>query len=95
MLGIDFQGGTLVQVMFDGPISADKIRDTLAGMGLADAEIQHFGGDREAIIRVKEEATGEDVAGEIIAEKSHWSLDIFPGAHAQKWLPPRSSLIIS
>ncbi len=65
-LGIDFQGGTLVQVRFDSPISADRIRDTLAGMGYADAEIQHFGGDREAIIRVREEATGEDVAGAII-----------------------------
>jgi preprotein translocase subunit SecF len=65
-LGIDFQGGTLVQVRFESPISADEIRDTLAGMGYADAEIQHFGGDREAIIRVREEATGEDVAGAII-----------------------------
>ncbi len=65
-LGIDFQGGTLVQVRFDSPISADKIRDTLAGMGYADAEIQHFGGDQEAIIRVREEATGEDLAGAIV-----------------------------
>jgi preprotein translocase subunit SecF len=62
-LGIDFQGGTLVQVRFDSPIAADRIRDTLAGMGYADAEIQHFGGNREAIIRVRE---GTDVAGAII-----------------------------
>jgi preprotein translocase subunit SecF len=62
-LGIDFRGGTLVQVRFDSPIGADRIRDTLAGMGYADAEIQHFGGNREAIIRVKE---GTDVAGAII-----------------------------
>jgi len=65
-LGIDFQGGTLVQVRFESPISADRIRDTLAGIGYADAEIQHFGGNREAIIRVREEATGEDLAGRII-----------------------------
>jgi len=65
-LGIDFQGGTLLQVRFESPISADRIRDTLAGMGFADAEIQHFGGDREAIIRIKEEASEGDVAGGVI-----------------------------
>jgi preprotein translocase subunit SecF len=53
-LGIDFQGGILLQVRFEKPIDAERIRDTLAGMGLGGAEIQHFGGDREAIIRVKE-----------------------------------------
>lgn len=36
-----------------------------------------------------------NISGEIIAEKSHWSLDIRPGAHAQKWLPPLSSLMRS
>jgi preprotein translocase subunit SecF len=77
-LGIDFQGGTLLQVRFDNPISADRIRDTLAEMGYADAEIQHFGGDREAIIRVQEEAKGEDVAGAIVQALNEGN----PGNHA-------------
>ncbi|MBD3367086.1 MAG: protein translocase subunit SecF [Candidatus Eisenbacteria bacterium] len=54
-LGIDFQGGILLQVRFEKPIEAERIRDTLAGIGLGGAEIQHFGNDREAIIRVSEE----------------------------------------
>lgn len=78
-LGIDFQGGTLLQVRFESPISADRIRDTLAGMGFADAEIQHFGGDREAIIRIKEEARGEDVAGSVIEALNRAN----PGNHAE------------
>lgn len=64
-LGIDFQGGTLLQVQFDKPIAADAIRGTLAGMGLGDAEIQHFGGEREAIIRVKKSEARGDLAGDI------------------------------
>ena len=32
-----------------------------------------------------------NMAGEIIAEKSHWNLASLPGAHAQKTLPPTSS----
>ncbi len=65
-LGIDFQGGILMQVKFEQPIPAQEIRDALANVGLADAEIQHFGGDREAIIRIGVEAGGEDVTDEIL-----------------------------
>jgi len=65
-LGIDFAGGSLVQLQFEEPISAEAIRATLAGVGYGDAEIQRFGGDREAIIRVADQGAGVDVAGEII-----------------------------
>jgi preprotein translocase subunit SecF len=63
--GIDFQGGILLQVQFERPISAESIRETLAGIGLADAEIQHFGNGREAIIRTMGEE-GEDLTGVIL-----------------------------
>jgi preprotein translocase SecF subunit len=64
-LGIDFRGGILLQVQFANPIQAQDIRDALSEVGFGDAEIQHFGGDREAIIRVGEE--GGDVTDEILA----------------------------
>jgi len=64
-LGIDFQGGILLQVQFDKPIEAERIRETLAGIGLGGAEIQHFGGDREAIIRVSEGGDA-DLTSEIV-----------------------------
>jgi preprotein translocase SecF subunit len=64
--GVDFQGGTLLQVRFEKPIDAQQIRDTLSGIGLADAEIQHFGEAREAIIRVRKAVEGVDVATPII-----------------------------
>jgi len=64
-LGIDFQGGILLQVQFEQPIAAESIRETLADMGLADAEIQHFGNGREAIIRTRGEG-GEDLTGAIV-----------------------------
>jgi preprotein translocase subunit SecF len=64
--GIDFSGGILLQVQFERPIPAESIRHTLASIGLGDAEIQHFGNGREAIIRTRA-AEGEDLTGEIIA----------------------------
>jgi len=64
--GVDFQGGTLLQVRFEKPIDAQQIRETLAAVGYADAEIQHFGEPREAIIRVRKAVEGVDVATPIL-----------------------------
>lgn len=65
-LGIDFQGGILLQVRFDNPIGAERIRESLAAIGVEGAQIQHFGGDREAIIRTKMGSDEEDLAGRIL-----------------------------
>ncbi len=64
-LGIDFEGGILLQVQFEQPIAAESIRETLAEIGLDDAEIQHFGSGREAIIRTRDQG-GEDLTGAIV-----------------------------
>lgn len=39
-LGVDFTGGTLLQIHFDQPMAADQVRRALADEGLAGAEIQ-------------------------------------------------------
>ncbi len=66
-LGIDFAGGVLLQVRFENPVSAEDIRSTLETIGVEEAEIQHFGGDREAIIRMSAEwAKAHDAAGEVL-----------------------------
>jgi preprotein translocase subunit SecF len=51
--GIDFAGGTLVQLKFDAPADIGKIRDALKGIDLGDSVIQEFGSPREVIIRVE------------------------------------------
>ena len=48
--GIDFAGGTLVQVKFHKAASADDIRKVLIQIGIDDSVIQPFGTD-EVIIR--------------------------------------------
>lgn len=65
-LGIDFKGGVLIQVKFQEPVEAQEIRDSLTRLGFGGAEIQHFGGNREAIIRVDVEGE-EDETGTIVA----------------------------
>ncbi|MFH1689174.1 MAG: protein translocase subunit SecF [Candidatus Eisenbacteria bacterium] len=64
-MGIDFEGGILLQVQFERAVSAESIRDAIAEMGLGDSEIQHFGSGREAIIRTRGTG-GEDLTGAIL-----------------------------
>jgi len=49
---IDFTGGTLVQVRFEQAVGIDRIRASLAKIGLGDSVIQQFGDPREFILRM-------------------------------------------
>jgi len=49
--GIDFTGGTIQQFRFQDPVDAESIRGVLKEIDLASASIQHFGNDKEVIIR--------------------------------------------
>ncbi|MGN7610602.1 protein translocase subunit SecF [Magnetococcales bacterium HHB-1] len=53
-LGIDFSGGTLVQVRFSKPVEIKKIRHALKDLQLGDTMIQEFGVPEEVLIRVEE-----------------------------------------
>ncbi len=55
-LGIDFTGGTSVQLKFEKPVSLARVREALITGGLRDAEPQQFAGGDRVLIRVK---TGE------------------------------------
>src|SRR3990172_12617119 len=60
-LGIDFAGGTSIQVRFDDPVELGEVRRGLAAGGIAESELQQFVGGRRLFIRVK--SSGESVAG--------------------------------
>jgi len=50
--GIDFTGGTLVQVRYDKPVSVDVVRRGLDQIKLGQAVIQQFGDAQEYLIRL-------------------------------------------
>ncbi len=54
-LGVDFKGGTLVQVKVPSPVGVTELREGLEAAGLEGAEVQRFGepGQNEYIIRVE------------------------------------------
>ncbi len=51
-LGLDFTGGTLVEVGFDQPAELQEVRSRLAGAGFDDARVQYFGSEQEVVIRL-------------------------------------------
>jgi preprotein translocase subunit SecF len=64
--GIDFVGGTLVQVEFSQDTDAAKIKDSLATLELGSIVVQRFGDHpNEFLIRVQEGDKSSDLSGKI------------------------------
>ena len=66
--GIDFTGGTLVQVQFKEAKPIGAVRTAVSGLSLGDTVVQNFGSDREFLIRLEKslgstQGVGEKVAG--------------------------------
>jgi len=62
--GIDFVGGTLVQVKFAENTDAARIKDGLGSLELGSVVVQRFGDDpNEFLIRVQESGEGKDLSG--------------------------------
>ena len=58
--GIDFVGGTLIEVQSKtGPADLAKMRATLGGLGLGDVQLQEFGAPTDVLIRVAQQPGGE------------------------------------
>lgn len=50
--GIDFTGGTLIEVAYPKAIDLTGVRKSLGDIGFQEAQVQHFGTSREVLIRV-------------------------------------------
>jgi preprotein translocase subunit SecF len=52
-LGIDFSGGTLIQIQFTEKVYIDKIRASFHQLGMGSSSIQQFGSDRDILINAE------------------------------------------
>jgi len=67
-LGIDFAGGTLVQMKFDKPLKPETARRALQDRGIEDAELQMIESENILIVRVKHAEAGGGVTAKKIEE---------------------------
>jgi preprotein translocase subunit SecF len=51
-LGVDFTGGTVMEVTYSHPADITKIRDTIDKLGFKDVSVQNFGTSRDVMIRL-------------------------------------------
>jgi len=64
--GIDFAGGTLVQLQFKNPPDLEVIRDGLKTIGLGESTIQEFGSKKDILIRVERSEEKLEAVGAMV-----------------------------
>jgi preprotein translocase SecF subunit len=57
--GIDFRGGTLIQIKTPQAADIGALRGQVGGLGLGDVEIQEFGAPNEVLIRLVQQPGGD------------------------------------
>jgi len=67
--GIDFSGGTLVEIGYNQEVNLDKVRHALHQNGYADAVVQYFGSSQDVLIRlgIRDEASKKNLSNDILA----------------------------
>lgn len=67
--GIDFKGGTLMEIKTVAAVAdVSSIRKKVGAMGLSDVQIQEFGAPDEVLIRVGEQSGGEKAQQDVVSK---------------------------
>ena len=65
--GVDFTGGTVMEVNYAHAADIPKIRETLTGLGYRDVAVQNFGTSRDVLIRLPvRKETGQSKISDVV-----------------------------
>ena len=64
-LGLDFSGGTLIEVSYEEPADLVEIRDLMANNGFDDFQVVNFGSNSDVLIKVADK-NGNSQLGDVI-----------------------------
>jgi preprotein translocase subunit SecF len=68
-LGIDFVGGTLIEVQSkSGPADLASMRTTLNALNLGDVQLQQFGAPTDVLIRIPQQPGGEEAQQQAVTK---------------------------
>lgn len=73
--GIDFTGGTLVEVKTDGPADIADLRERFSGLELGSVNIQEFGAEDEVLIRIPEQDNAEEEGQSTLMDTVRGAID--------------------
>lgn len=66
--GIDFTGGTLVELAYQSPVELSQVREVLGKGGFDDAVVQHFGTPKDILVRIgiREGVSQNEIGGKVL-----------------------------
>ena len=64
-LGLDFSGGTLVEVSYETPVNLEVIRNTLIDNGYDDSQVVNFGSNLDVLIKVADQNGNSSIGDNI------------------------------
>ncbi|OIR08693.1 protein-export membrane protein SecF [mine drainage metagenome] len=66
--GVDFTGGTVMEVHYAQSADLDKVRSQLGSIGLGDAQVQNFGSSKDVLIQVplKQNKAGSKLSEQVM-----------------------------
>ncbi len=100
-LGLDFTGGTLLEVQYAKPVSLDEMADTLEAAGYKDVTVQNFGSETDILIRMSEafrDNLGNEVLKSLQADSAENPIELmrseFVGANVGEELRDQGGLAL-
>lgn len=66
--GVDFTGGTVLEIHYAQPANIDQVREQLGSMGLKDVLVQNFGSSHDVLIQVplKQNVVGAKLSEQVL-----------------------------
>jgi preprotein translocase subunit SecF len=76
--GVDFTGGTVMEVHYSQPADLNKVREQLATTGLPDAQVQNFGSSHDVLIQIplKANKAGAKLSDQVLKTLQQSSPDV-------------------
>jgi preprotein translocase subunit SecF len=68
--GLDFTGGTVIEITLSQPANLDTMRDSLATAGFKDPIVQNFGSSRDVVVRLpplSSDSAGQELGNKVIS----------------------------
>jgi len=78
--GLDFTGGTLIEVGFEKPANLEDIRLSLEAKGFGDATVQNFGSARDVMVRLRPR---ENVASDALGNQILSAIKVGTGENVE------------
>jgi preprotein translocase subunit SecF len=64
-LGLDFSGGTLIEISYESPVSLESVRNNLQENGYPDSQVVNFGTNLDVLIKVADQSGNSSVGEDI------------------------------